>query len=189
MKWFYAHFKLLFNTFNNWNVSSLLPGHPHHTVWYIKYSDCIFKTRHFRPVQRVWQVFLLLTSDQQRRHCWSSKEQSYTRKGGFIPLYCRFEQLIDCTANKYKTIWPSNLFKLQPQKSGKAAYAHGQVAQQWQWRRCAHRACCSLCSGQTARKSSSTCGSAFSLGAAELETSWWLDSYLVPATDTWWGTG
>ena len=106
----------------------------------------------------------------------------------FAPLYCRFEKLIvHGQLNKYKKVLSSNLFKLQPQNSGKAAYAHGQVAQQWQWRRCAHRACCSLCSGQTARKSSSTCGSAFSLGAAELETSWWLDSYLVPATDTWWG--
>merc|ERR1712105_520816 len=52
-------------------------------------------------------------------------------------------------------------------------------------RQFSHRACCALCSGQTTAKSSSTRQrGAFSQGAAELETSWQLGSYLVPATDT-----
>merc|ERR1712047_223189 len=54
-----------------------------------------------------------------------------------------------------------------------------------QGRKCAHRACCALCSGQTTAKSSSTRQrGAFSQGAAELETLRQTGVYLVPATDT-----
>ena len=85
----------------------------------------------------------------------------------YAPLYCRFEQLIDC-------VQPINTNSFGPPIYSNCSHRiqaklHMHIMQIG---RCAHKACCALCSGQTARKASSTCGGAFSLGAAELETSW-----------------